>query len=255
MADALRVQGYYHEALRFYEPLQQVAEYADTSCFDAMGTCYQALELYDEAEDCYRVVVENEPENIEVYTKMAKMFESAGMLERARPYVSKIGSIRQQLRCSGKQKDLHTRPTIQAPRRVSEELEDGPLPNMLEPAPPRKSISRPISNKRVREEENQEQIHLLFLQAVELREQMQAGEDYVTSEWKGIASLLIESFKKKKAFFPLDKSIRYVSKTVVNQGRKGKVDEAVDEVELMAKRLQVSLGITLIQSGPNWTSS
>ena len=80
----------YHEALRFYEPLQQVAEFADASHFDAMGTCYQALELYNEAEDCYKIVVENESENIHVYTNWPKCLKVLECWKEPHPTLTKL---------------------------------------------------------------------------------------------------------------------------------------------------------------------
>ena len=243
VADALRTQCCYHEALRFYEPLQQVAEFADASYFDAMGTCYQALELYNEAEDCYRIVVENESENIEVYTKMAKMFESAGMLERATRYIDKVGTIRQQLRISGQQQTTQKRPIIKAPGRASEDPQDETVPNLLEPPVARKSASQPSREKRSRAEDNREEVRLLFLQQLNLKEQMNDGYVHAKVEWTRTASSLIDSFKKEKAFFPNDKSMKYVGKALARQTKNHKGSQNFDEIESMARRLQVSLGI------------
>ncbi|KAL8797603.1 MAG: hypothetical protein Q9182_007190 [Xanthomendoza sp. 2 TL-2023] len=60
VADALRDTGMYDEALRYYEPLQQMPGYMDISYYADMAVCYKAVGLGTEAKECNRIIADLE---------------------------------------------------------------------------------------------------------------------------------------------------------------------------------------------------
>ncbi|KAL8701807.1 MAG: hypothetical protein Q9224_000328 [Gallowayella concinna] len=60
VANALRDAGIYDEALRYYEPLQQMPDSVDISCYVDMAVCYKAVGLEAEAEECHHIIAKLE---------------------------------------------------------------------------------------------------------------------------------------------------------------------------------------------------
>ena len=81
-ADGLREAGLFEEALRYYNPLLQVTEYLDLSFYMALGECYQGSGKLEDAENCYLTVIEYESKNVAARLKLAKLYESIGMVDQ-----------------------------------------------------------------------------------------------------------------------------------------------------------------------------
>ncbi|MCJ1479050.1 transcription factor TFIIIC subunit tfc4 [Lambiella insularis] len=205
-ADTLRLRGLWHEALRFYDPLQQIEEHADSSYFNDMGLCYRALGLYDEAENCFRVIVDNDNCNTDALLKLATMFENAHLPERAAQYVDKIIALKRERapnqqsvqRSSGSTLSLRSEPlgpSMSSPRQA-----------MLHPRPARKPARVPaaqrLSSRQISRAQTQERIQLHYLELRAFREQYENGASGAKAEWMETAKVLIDDFRRKKAFFP-----------------------------------------------------
>lgn len=92
-ADALKEAKDYEQALRFYVPLQQIKEHADTNYFMAMGECFMECGETEEGESCYLTVAMNDEENMEVRVNLARYYEKMGFYEKAFKYVNQVVSL------------------------------------------------------------------------------------------------------------------------------------------------------------------
>jgi general transcription factor 3C polypeptide 3 (transcription factor C subunit 4) len=241
-ADTLSEEGLYHEALRFYEPLQQVKDYTDTSFFAAMAKCYRAVGLVTEAEDCYQTIIEHDEENVDARVQLAKMFEELGMPEQAFTYATEVMLLGRQ------HMDPSKKVRIATGAAVTEA--DSTTPTMLShrtsrPGARKLKTNLSITDKVDLERTRNDTIRILHLHFLELREAMLAGNNDSTLQWLDAARGLILDFKSNKIFFPWDKYIKFqgYSKEARNITFKPRTSEAIDEMEAMADRLQNFLGM------------
>lgn len=240
-ADALSEEGHHHEALRFYEPLQQVRDYTDTSFFIAMASCYRAIGLVAEAEDCYQTIIEHDEGNVEARVHLAKMFEELGMPEQAFIYVNEVIEL-------GRQAMEPTRKDGSAKAAIPAEV-DSAMPTMLaraisRPGTRKSTVSLDAVERDILERNRDDNVRMLLIQLLGLQEQMLAGDEESTTHWLHAARGLIMDFRSNKLFFPWDKYIKFYgySKEARRKALKAKTSEAIDEMEAMAGRLQGSLG-------------
>ena len=241
IAEALRLYGLPHEALRFYEPLQQIEEYTDLSYFRNMGSCYHTLELYDEAEDCFRVVLENDKDNVEILLKLATMFENANMQNRAEPYVEKIIALKR-ARALQRRVPKRLNPADTTLELLVPSTSEGKQA-MLDPLAGRKPDTRPRTLRRLREAEIEEKIQLSYRELLILKQQIEDGESDARAEWMGLAKTLIDDFKRKKTFYSagVEKHRKYAGYLT-----KSKIRYDGDAMDAMTSDLQGLLGLTSI---------
>ncbi|PNS17248.1 hypothetical protein CAC42_6931 [Sphaceloma murrayae] len=90
VADVLRVKGLVEDAIRFYEPLQEVPDTLDTRYYTDLATCYISLNKPEDAEECYKIVIENTPEDWEAKVALAKLYESQDRRDEALPLITDI---------------------------------------------------------------------------------------------------------------------------------------------------------------------
>ena len=229
--------GLHHEALRFYEPLQQVKDYTDTSFFIDMASCYRAVGLVTEAEDCYQTIIKHDENNIEARVQLAKLFESLGMPEQAFTYLSEVMLLENDKSAA--------RPAVASA--------DLAAPTMLahcvsRPAARKRTTGLDVVEKAALDYTREENIRILHQRLLGLREQMLAGDDESTVLWLTTARDLILDFRSNRLFFPWDKYVQFYgySKEARKKALKPKSSETLDEMEAMAERLQSSLGKLLL---------
>ena len=214
VADALCEQKRFNEALRFFEPVQQVSDYTDAAYFNGMASCYRALGLYNEAEDCYREILRNDDGNLNIRVQLVKMFEDADMPDRASSYTAQITRItreemkpRKRARIAAKGLSVESTPDVP-------NASDSPcVTSMLEPPPAPKPTKRSTSERRIREMGEHRDLQVLFLQMQVLKEKFHESDDSFELEWIKNAKVLIEDFRKRKVFFPLDKHVKFFGYT------------------------------------------
>ena len=203
-----------------------------------MGSCYHALELYDEAEDSLRIVMENDEDNVEILLKLATMFENANMPNRAEPYVERIIALK---RARALQKKMSQSQSLaDASTKLYKPTTSAAKQAMLDPMAGRKPDTRPRTLRRLREAELSEKIQLLYRELLILKQQIEHGESEARAEWMGIAKTLIDEFKKKKTFYPagVQKHRKYSGYPAKLRVRDG------EEMETMTGRLEELLGLS-----------
>ena len=211
-------------------------EYASLSFFKNMGSCYHNLELFDEAEDSFRIVMENDEDNVEILLKLATMFENADMPNRAEPYVEKIIAMK---RTRALQKGLsRPRKPAKTSTKPLKPTASAPKQAMLDPMAGRKPDTRPRTLRRLREAELDEKIQLLYRELLILKQQIEDGESEARNEWMSIAATLIDEFKKRKTFHPagVEKHRKYSSYPAKSKARDS------EKIERMTSHLAEILG-------------
>lgn len=207
-----------------------------------MAKCYRAVGLVTEAEDCYQTIIEHDEENVDARVQLAKMFEELGMPEQAFTYVNEVMLLGRQ----------HMDPSKKARTTAGEaEAETGSdMSTMLARRTSRPGARKPatslnITEKADRERSRDDDVRMLHLRFLELREAMLAGDEGSTIQWLDATRGLILDFRSNKLFFPWDRYIKFhgYSKEARRKALKPRTSEAIDEMEAMAERLQNSLGM------------
>lgn len=206
-ADTLRLRSLWHEALRFYDPLQQVEEHTDSSYFNDMGLCYRALELYDQAEDCFRIIIKNDKCNTDALFKLATMFENANMPDRAAQYVDEIIALKRERTQRKRNVRLSSGSILSTPGKPLGLAVPASGQAMLDPSPARKqarlSAVKRVPNRQLLQAQTKDRIQLHYLELRAFKEQYESGSIGDRAEWMETAKVLIDEFSKTKAFFPV----------------------------------------------------
>ena len=193
-ANALRAGRYFHEALRYYEPIKLISEYVDPAYFVDMASCYKAIGLASEAEDCYKVVIDNEG-SLEGQRILLEMRTELSTSQQGGIGIDSIVSVAQrEKRRRIEDKDAaqpkkgkaltHWAPTMLAPRSV-----------------PQSTKQSSAETERTFEED----VKALYLRREALTELARYGDESSKTEWMAITKTLIEEFKNNKVFYPFDK--------------------------------------------------
>lgn len=230
--------GNHNESLRFYEPLQQLSDYTDASFFMDMAECYKALGLSAETEDCYQTVIHNDNTNIEARVQLAKIYEELGMSERAVVYINEVIAMgREEVASKASKKSRRPKATGST---VQEHLASTTIASELVRQQPHSSTSLTEEREKV----EAESFHMLYSQLEALSEGLRLGDEQATTGWMKLAGILIQDFRSNRVFFPFDRSVRFFgySKEARAKALKPKANQAVEEMEAMAGRLQVSTG-------------
>ena len=198
-ANALRMKRFFHEALRYYEPVQQISDYADASYFMEMASCYKATGLRTEAEDCYKIVVDSDKGNPEARRRLLEMCEESG--------TSPIGALNFDEAVSVRQRKARKRvgnKDAKQPRK-NEALQSWAT-TMLAPRLVPQSAKRTSLDK---EEAQEEDVNALFLRRETLTEQSRNGDETTKTEWMAVTKTLIQGFKDNKIFYPFDRHHKF----------------------------------------------
>jgi len=211
-ADALRVAALYNEALRFYEPLQEVADYVNASYLSDMAFCYREAGLREEAEDCYQTIVDSGDYSVDIRPQLITMCKEHSMTERSKKLLKQFSvAANERLKQSGA-----TSAVAEDDRAVDP---NSSSTTMLAPRPIALSKTNSLGRaKRLLEQEQLERDresriygHFLRLQASVDRSRL--GEEAARLEWMSIAKILIQDFRSNSIFYPTDKYMRFLGYT------------------------------------------
>lgn len=90
VGDTLKSEDEVEEAIKFYEPLQDVPDALDTAYYNDLAACYVKVGRMTEAEDCYKIVVESNPADWEARVALAKMYEAQDRRAEALPLITDV---------------------------------------------------------------------------------------------------------------------------------------------------------------------
>ena len=200
-ANALRDQNYYHEALHYYEPLQQVSEYTDASYLPEMAACYRAIGLRAEAAECYQTIIELDGRNIKAHKELVELNRESRLAHRSLPD-DELVPVKEHKRRRRSGDKSSTKPP-RAPSPTSFALL-APRPVL----PPTKQLA--LEKKQTREED----VHAFFLRRNSLTDKKRRGSDSSKAEWMAVSKTLIENFRANKVFYPFDRHRRFYGYSV-----------------------------------------
>ena len=191
-ANALRRLDYFHEALRYYEPLQQVDNYADGTCLHEMASCYKAVGLKAEAEECYTMIIRDDPQDHEAHVRLAELRGSDSTEQRHMVAVQRRKSRRRTEAEKSKYSKKaafsdSVRPTIQA------------FPRRRQQATKRSAIED-------RPKQSVEEVHSMFLKR---RQMSEYSRSIRGSDWMTVTESLLQNFQNNKVFYPFDRHHRF----------------------------------------------
>ena len=200
--------------------------------------------MYDEAEDCLRLIIENDEENMAAWMQLATMFDNADMSDRAAPYVDKVIAMKRDQALQRKQ----ARSTLPSLLPTSEPREQSlspspeeiaPISSMIDNTPVQKSVGK--RNRRQAEEaEIAQRVQSTYLEMRRLRERLRLGETGVKNEWMEGARSLVDIFRKNRGYFPIDRNAKVQG--LSRKERKARGGQRTGDTGMSAGRLQDLLG-------------
>lgn len=241
VADTLQTVGLFAEALRFYSPIQQTAEYADLGYFMAIANCCMMLDKLEDAESYYLTVAENDSRHMECRVRLATLYEGFGMNDEALKYINEALLIgRQEGRSRRRRRDDNRL------EQLAIEFQKAPRPMG---SPETEALTTRAGSTINRDRPQMEQstrtddIQFLFGKLKELHAFLKTGDANVVEDWLDIADALLRDFRTNRIFYPMARTMEFQGYTG-DSHRKGKPKgrTLLDEAQEIAIRLQKAMG-------------
>lgn len=173
-----------------------------------MATCYRETSQYDQAEECYCIVIKKDGSNLTARKELIKMFDDANMPERAASYIKDLAFRR------GK-KFRPIEGVLGRPRRhsrvvnddsiLSTELGDSDIQTLLQTP----LSAKPKPRKRHYWHEDQEDLGPVFDRLRNLRDSYRSGDISARTEWIEIVQPLIPRFRQTRPLYPHERSTKF----------------------------------------------
>lgn len=247
-ADALSSKDHHAQALRFYEPLVHVEDYLDNDMYARMATCYQNAGRLEEAENMFKIILENDETSVNARVQLAKISEALGKPEQAFMYVNEIISMERKAATARAPKRRRATPEPPASTTIDPTVPSRPRARSTtrRPCPSTRPRSNPptmdrAQAKRLKDDATRRQ----FLRAQALEEQAQQGNNEAAAEWTEATLDLLEDFRSAKVFYPTDRYTKFLG--YAKEGRAGPANEegeVIAGMEAMGERPQASLRMT-----------
>ncbi|KAI4237344.1 MAG: hypothetical protein LQ349_001916 [Xanthoria aureola] len=180
-ADALRDIGFSHEALRYYEPLQEISDSVDISYYADMAACYKAVGLETEARDCFRIIASLETDQL----SRTAMLDSMQVDEWDKNEVATESSL---------EKGATSRVPATLAMLISHQSKPRTRP--------------PDSNKELRARLKEETARALYGRNQRLLHQAREDNSEAIAQWMANSQELVDDFQAYRGFFPADKGLR-----------------------------------------------
>ena len=179
----------YQEALRFYEPLQQVVDYVDRSYLIELASCYEAMGLSAEVEECYRSILDRDNGDSEARMLSAQIRGELRLSED--DSANDFNSMRTRKQTS-MMADANERATPAGE----------PTNAMLAPLPPPKRPKKVAVERVVVEDDDLDE---LFTHWQSLSLSLRQNEPGSKDQWMTTTQRLVKNFMDEKTFFPQQK--------------------------------------------------
>ncbi|KAA8909261.1 hypothetical protein TRICI_004573 [Trichomonascus ciferrii] len=244
----LQQYGHFADALQLFVMLDHASDYSDLDLMSRIGQCEFSIGRVDDAERTYRVVLENDPENIETMVALAEILGHTGRTVEAKDILEDVTRLREEL-----QQEEGDEPQP----RVYEENEETSLVSK-EGRPRNKTVAANRKNRRLTQSERLAREHkaIAFVEDTYAQLQrydagMEAGNPAAVSEWLRLAQKLIDMFTSIKKFFPTDKNRVFTG--IETKGRKRgamNLDDRVKQIQSRIDEAQLEDGGTKDASTP-----
>jgi len=77
-------------AVKFLEPLNEVPDYQDADFYAHLADCYVARGQTDAAEDCFKIIIDNDENEWKARVTLAKIYEDQNRKEEALPLIERV---------------------------------------------------------------------------------------------------------------------------------------------------------------------
>ena len=213
IADALFTTGHYRDALDFYQPLKDNSEQPQVLLILQIGRCFLRDGCDQQAEECFLAAIGLDREDIEAQWELTQLYEKLGKTEKAFEYFSETLLLRNN----------------QKPRR---------RPNAQKVGKTGDGKTAQQAEKQVTLEAKAEHLRKQYLVIQNERDGMRSGNTSSIHAWVEAARDLTDDFRSLRAFYPLDKYVKFLS----SWGESHEHDEALDQdLAAMAERLTQGL--------------
>ncbi|KAL8768028.1 MAG: hypothetical protein Q9209_005632 [Squamulea sp. 1 TL-2023] len=180
-ADALRDTGFHYEALKYYQPLQEIPEFVDALYYADVASCYKALGHEAQAEECCRIIASLERDQYDGRTMSAGL--ELDVSDKSEATIA--GSIEEVA-------------TSRAPATLA----------MLISHRLKRRTRQPDMNKELRAKLQEEMSRALYDRTQELLDQARQGDPEVMAQWMASSQELVNDFQSHRGFYPSDKGLR-----------------------------------------------
>jgi len=266
IAEALRGERHYKEALRFYEPLQRVQKVLEVSITKNMAECYSKTFNFERAIVCWGGVLQTDDSNVDVLMELAKAYEASGDSAKAYKHLAHLMRLgrRDVIQRSG----LNIQPVV-ADRYATQSMplllpkpsstaaadDAGQAGATIEEAQGTEHIvlvdqrkTRPYKMRKPGGESTRQRVRhqaryllTLYDESEELKPAMRAGDESAEQQWMDAAQILTDALREEKLFFPADRYIKFLGYSTEARRRAIHPRERNELLE-MADRLQTNLG-------------
>jgi len=265
IAEALRSERHYKEALRFYEPLQRAQKVLEVTIMKNMAECYSKTFDFEKAIVSWEGVLQTDDGNVDVLMELAKAYEANGDSGKAYKHLAHLMRLgrRDVIQRSG----LNIQPVVAdryatqsmplllpkpssttAPdddgqagtKEVSQQTEHIVLVDQRKTRPYK---MRKPGGESTRQRVRHQARYLLTLydESEELKPAMRAGDESAEQQWMDAAQILTDALREEKLFFPADRYIKFLGYSTEARRRAVHPKERNELLE-MADRLQTNLG-------------
>ena len=197
-AHALRGRQHFEEALRYYEPLQQVGDDFGGSILMELALCYRAIGFKARAENCYKTTLEHDPGNTEARVALWNMSREPAKCQTNAMGTTDLSSVFKQK--SRRRLGVSATGSYQTIAAHSSEY------SMLADSAPCPSTIKTVDLNQ--DSAQQEEVQALFGRWQVLSDQRHAGEMEAAAFFEA-AKLLLQIFRDNRVFYPNERHHRF----------------------------------------------
>jgi general transcription factor 3C polypeptide 3 (transcription factor C subunit 4) len=232
VGDALFEIKDYENAIHFYFSVFQGAQIPERKLWYNMATCYKALSQVEDAEDCYKALLQHDPKDTEALMELASIYEVSDRKPEALELVNTVLQIRKEQEVA----DLLPGAT----NTPSGSDESAFLPNQPKGDSKVRRAAMTLQEKKDQYNKRTEQALVKWQKLEYLKAAMEAGEPEAVKQWIDTAGELVDDFRNTKALYPLERGKAFLG-FVQLAGRRAYARSEKEKLERMKARLQESL--------------
>lgn len=192
VADTLQELNFYHEALRYYEPLQRLNGCKDTSYCIEMASCYRAIGRTQEAEGCYQKAMEHDDGDYEAHVKLGDMRQRSEPFRRGNPRNNEGHLIKPQQSMGGRDEK----------RQRKFKTGQGSTSSVLYQSAKRYAVEG--------NQMHEDKIHSLFLDREKIKNNIEDRDYASQAEWVAATKALVQDFRNNKVFYPGERHHKFL---------------------------------------------
>jgi general transcription factor 3C polypeptide 3 (transcription factor C subunit 4) len=221
---------FFEDALHFYQPLRNMPDQVDGLLLVRMGKCFLHGKRDQQAEECFRVALEFDRDDIDACMELARLYERTGRPEQALDYVSDVMLLRK-----SQDPKIRHKPSRRTESRTSSEKSS----TITKTPKPRLKRPKQQGKKKHTKAETAERLQSQYFILREECEGMRIGDAASVDAWMDAARDLTDDFRGFKPFFPLDKYLKFLGYSSDSSSQAG---TSLDlDLTAMAERLSKGL--------------